>query len=302
LVAGLDEALGRHIARAAVGIVGDDAHLLLRADGLQHGILRRDLDARDARRREVELGAIGDPGAEDAVVFVVVLGALPALVRHGASGLEQHERVVGRGKVHAPPRVVIDERTHVVDRIVAAEGELEAGLAVLGAVARAGAAAELRDHGVHVADEIDLRVRGETGDLDRSLREFASELGGELRLAVGERPGLAAGGDGGYGGGRFSSRCEFIGREARDIQARAVGERRGHEHLHGVERAVELERGRLDRERGDLRAGREGLGRGELACGSGGIRGCDGGEENGKEAAHHETEGRREGETQRSGD
>ena len=139
----------------AVRVGGDDAHLLARADLLHHGVVREDFDAGDARRLEVELGAIGDPGAEDFVIFLAELGALAAFVRHAGGGLQEHERVVGRGGIQAAPGEVVLERAHVEKRIVAAERELEAELALLRAVAGAGVAAELGHHGVHVADEID---------------------------------------------------------------------------------------------------------------------------------------------------
>jgi len=91
LVTRLDEALGGDIAPPAVGVGGDDLHLLAGTDALQHGVARADLDRGHAWRREVELRAAGDPGAQDAVVFVVVRGARAALVRHGAGGFQEHQ-------------------------------------------------------------------------------------------------------------------------------------------------------------------------------------------------------------------
>ena len=257
LVAGFDEALGGDVALAAVGVGGEDAHLLLGADGLEDGILGSDFDAGDARGGEVELGAVGDPGAHDAIVFVVEFRALAALVRDGAGGLEQHEGVVGRGEIHAAAGVVVDEGADVKDRVVAAERELEAGLAVLGAVTGAGAATELGEDGIYVADEIDLGVGIVGDDREGGLGGLAGEGGGERGCAVGEGGDLAGGRDrrGGCGDG--------VGDEAGDVDGVAVGEFGGDEELDGVEAAVESDGGGGDFEGGDFGAGREGFFRGE---------------------------------------
>lgn len=49
LVAGLDERERRHVARGAVGVGGEDAHLLARADLLHDGVLRGQLNLGHAR-------------------------------------------------------------------------------------------------------------------------------------------------------------------------------------------------------------------------------------------------------------
>ena len=100
-IAALDEGLGRDIARAAVGVGRDDAHLLAAADHLHDGITREQLDAGDTRRRLVELRAGRDPLPEDAVILRADRHALAALVGHGPRGLHQHQARVGRGDVHA---------------------------------------------------------------------------------------------------------------------------------------------------------------------------------------------------------
>ena len=60
-VAAFDERFARDVALAAVGIGRDDANLLPSADRFNDRILRRHFDAGDARRREIELRAAGNP-------------------------------------------------------------------------------------------------------------------------------------------------------------------------------------------------------------------------------------------------
>ncbi len=55
--------------------------------------------------------------------------------------------------------MIVNERAHIEDGIITAERKLEAGLAILGSMARARAAAKLRQDGIDVADEVDLGVR-----------------------------------------------------------------------------------------------------------------------------------------------
>ena len=269
LVAGFDKPLGGDVALAAVGVGRDDAHLLLRADDLEDGIERGDLDADHARDGEVELGTVGDPRAHDAVIFVVELRALTTLVGDGTGGFKQHEGVVGRGEIHAAAGVVVDEGADVEDGIIAAEGELETGFAVLGTVAGAGTATELGEHGIYVADEINLGVRVVTDDLEGGLGGFAGEGRGDGGFAVGERGDLAGGGDRGGGCG------DGVGGEAGDVDGVAVGEFSGDEQLDGVEAAVEFNGGGGDFEGEDFCAGREGFFRGQCG-GDGGHRGRGG--------------------------
>ena len=188
----------------------------------------------------------------------------------GTGGFKQHEGVVGRGEIHAAAGVVVDEGADVEEGIIAAEGELETGLAVLGAVAGTGAATELGEHGIYVADEINLGVRVVTDDLEGGLGGFAGEGRGDGGFAVGERGDLAGGGDRGGGCG------DGVGGEAGDVDGVAVGEFSGDEQLDGVEAAVECDGGGGDFEGEDFCAGREGFLRGE-GRGHGGGGGGEGG-------------------------
>ena len=75
---------------------------------------------------------------------------------HRRRGLEEHEAVVGAGEIHAPGTVIIGERANVVDRIVAAQGKLEAVLSLRRAVTGALIAAHLGQERIDVADEVDV--------------------------------------------------------------------------------------------------------------------------------------------------
>ena len=106
----------------------------------------------------VELDAVGDPGAEQLVVRLARLREDAADVRHGAGHLEQHQARVRGDAVEAAAFEVVGERAVVEDRIVAAQRQLEAVLALRGAVAGAGVAAHARQRRHHVADEARPRI------------------------------------------------------------------------------------------------------------------------------------------------
>ena len=153
-IAALDECFRSDIACFAIAESRHDAHLLPRADLLHHGVARGNFNLHDARRGEVELRAVGDPGTHYVVILVAELRALPAFVRNACRGFEQHQRIIRRRHIQPPPREIILERTHVENRIVSAQRELEAELAILRAVARPRIAPESCHHRIHIADEI----------------------------------------------------------------------------------------------------------------------------------------------------
>ena len=63
-----EERLAADVADLAVGVGRQHPELLLRADPLDDRVDREDRDLGHARRRQVELGTVGDPRAHDFVV------------------------------------------------------------------------------------------------------------------------------------------------------------------------------------------------------------------------------------------
>jgi hypothetical protein len=128
----------------------------------------------------------------------------------------------------------------------------------------------VREHRIHVPDEIDLGIWIVTDDFERGLGGFAGEGRGEGRFSVGERGDLAGGSD------RRGRSGDGVGGEAGDVEGVAVGEFGGDEELDGVEAAVEFDGGGGDFEGDDFCAGREGFFRGEGMRRGGGHRGRGG--------------------------
>ena len=145
-VAAFNERLAGHVAGGRVGIGCHDPHLLCVADCVDHGVFGENVDLRHAGGQKIQFGACGNPAAQRAVVGRVGLEHTPALVRHVGRRLEQHQAVAGRGRIDPPRGKVVGECAMIEDRIVAAERELEAVLALGRTVARAGVAARPREH------------------------------------------------------------------------------------------------------------------------------------------------------------
>src|SRR5262249_58643132 len=72
-----------------------------------------------------------------------------------ASCLEQDETGIGRTKFDATAEPIARQRVKVPERILSSQGELEAILSVLVAVARSLVAAGFRQHGHHIIAEAD---------------------------------------------------------------------------------------------------------------------------------------------------
>jgi hypothetical protein len=100
-----------------------------------------------ARSGEVEFGAVGDPGARMRVIFVVEGGALPPSWGTAPVDFSSIRLSSGEAKFMRRAAWSSDEGADVEDGIVAAEGEFEAVLAVLGPVACAGGAAQFASTG-----------------------------------------------------------------------------------------------------------------------------------------------------------
>ena len=195
-VAALQEGLAGDIPRGAVGILGDHAKLLPPSGDVDLCRGRKDLDALHPRYVEIQLRPLFDPASQDLVGRLLDLREQSAGVWCRGRRLQEHQAVVGAGEVDATAGVVVGERPHVKDRIVAAERQLEAVLAFRGPVAGALIAAELREHRVDVANEVDVWP---AANADHADRQGERDRGGavamddaERALAVGERPEKAA--------------------------------------------------------------------------------------------------------------
>jgi len=255
-IAALQERVPRDVAGRAIAEGGHDPELLTPPGHVDHGRRRRHRDRGHPRGARVQRGPLIDPAANRLVGGVVGLGEQAADVRHGGRGLEQHEAVVGARHVHAAAAVLVGERPDVEQVIVAAQGELEAVLALGGPVAGALVAAQPGEHGTDVAHEIDMGGSGRRlhphPHLGRDRRLTLRIRHPQHRLAVGPRPQQAARADGddpavGPRGPRL-----LEPHAAGEVDPAAVGERTGDDQLGGSERAGEHDFGRLHGQRGHL--------------------------------------------------
>ena len=188
-----------HVARGAIRIFRDDEELLRTAGQVHLRFLREKLDALCATLGDaVELGAVQNPLAQELMFARTGLDRLATFMRDFAERLEQHERVIHVHAVEAATGEIVHQRSVVVFRIVAAQGKLEAVLALGRAVTGAGIATGLREHGLDVANEIDP-VRLGALDFDGQLRLLPAGLDadiggpGRLRLKITARSNLHAG-------------------------------------------------------------------------------------------------------------
>ena len=88
-------------------------------------------------RVQVELDALGDPGADQFIIRFARLNQHAADVRHAAGRLEQHQAAFRSGPVEAPAADVVGQGAVIEERIVAAQRQLKAVLALGAAVAGA---------------------------------------------------------------------------------------------------------------------------------------------------------------------
>ena len=94
-IATVNVGLSGDILAHAVGISGDNAHLLTGADRFDDRVLWEDLDARNTGAVFVELRTAGDPGLDCFVIEFARHGELPAFMRNGTARLQQHHAVRG---------------------------------------------------------------------------------------------------------------------------------------------------------------------------------------------------------------
>ena len=94
-VAAVHKGFSGDVTDITIRVVGHDTDLLAVADAFQHWIFWRHFDACDTRCLHVQLGPLADPGFQRLVIKLARHGELAALVRHGTTGLEQHEGVLG---------------------------------------------------------------------------------------------------------------------------------------------------------------------------------------------------------------
>ena len=270
-VAARDVRLAGHVAAAAVTVVGDDDRLLAHSRPVHEDLAGVDLKPLDAVGRRVAVGhAAGDPVEDLVVVARAVVEPQAALVGHLHRRLGEHQRARGLGAVEAPAGHVVQQRLVVELRVVAAQRQLEAVLALGRAVAGARGAADLVHGGQDVADEGDGLGVGSGGgcgvDRDGNGGGQAGGLDSEGAVAGGGRREVAvvAALDGGAGGIDLG----FAG----EVDAFAAFQDACDEELAAVAEVVEGEFGGVDEEVDG------GLGVG-CSCGNGGEE--DEGEEDG---------------------
>ena len=179
---------------------------------------------------------------DDAIIFAAGNNDLPAGMGRASGGLEQHHAVIGGGHIHPARGQLVGKGAHIINRIVPAERKLEAVLAVFRAVAGAGIATGLGEHGRHITDVIHLMRGAEAADFHGRCGALAAERNGEGAGTVFKRGGNAVGGDGG-GAAQFQL-CL-----AGDIHRVAGGQLGAHEHLRVGDGAIECQLSRLDGQR-----------------------------------------------------
>ena len=246
-VAAGDVRFAGHVPAAAVGVAGDDDRLLAHPRPVHEDLAGVDLQPLDAVGRRVAVGhAAGDPVEDQVVVARAVVEPQAALVRDLHRRLGEHQRARGLGAVEAAAGHVVEERLVVELRVVAAERELEAVLALGRAVAGARGAADLVHRGEDVADEGD-GGRGGAGavrGVDRD-RDGGGQAGGLDR----DRAGAG-------GGRREEAVAALLDRSVGDVDLGFAGEvdafagfeDADNKELAGVAGVVEGEFGRVDEE------------------------------------------------------
>src|SRR5262249_2604744 len=141
LVAGRKDAEPGDVAAAAVGETADDRELLPASRGDELASAGEDLDLRESGKvGRVVLQALGEPLRERLCAGAAGREASASFVRHAAESLEE-EQTVGADTSGPSTELVAGELEEVGIRIVAAERELEAVLAVRRPVAGAAVAA-----------------------------------------------------------------------------------------------------------------------------------------------------------------
>ncbi len=102
-------------------------------------------------------------------------------MRHFLGGLGEHEAAPRVGAIEPPAREIVEQGFVVELRIVAAQGELEAVLALGRAVTRSRGAAHLIEDGRYVAQERDF---GRVGGEGRGDEKRANTASGNRSLTV----------------------------------------------------------------------------------------------------------------------
>ena len=99
--------------------MGDHSNLLATADPLDHRVLGLDFDATHFLRFLIEGRSIDYPLADDFIEVGTNIGDCTAFMGDCASRFQKHERIIRRGEVHAPCRMVVAKCPNVVDHVVA---------------------------------------------------------------------------------------------------------------------------------------------------------------------------------------
>ena len=82
--------------------------------------------------------------------------------------------------------MIVSQRPYIVRRVVAAQAQFEAILAILRAVTGAGVAAKSAEYGIHIRHKIGGRLPGHAGYLHRYFCRVAVKRRGQCCRAIGD--------------------------------------------------------------------------------------------------------------------
>ncbi len=190
--------LGRagHVFGCAVGVMGHDQNLLLAL--LAHRPLGREhVDPHDGRVVFVAVGhALQNPAPHQPVGVRILLQPGAAAVRGRADRLEQQQALIRRGRKQPPAAALFDQVLEIFPRLEAQQRQLEAVLPARFAVAAAAIAAQFGEDRHDLIGEVDQRLVAQPLDANfRRAGDALGRLGGDRRLAVGQRNDQARGVD-----------------------------------------------------------------------------------------------------------
>ena len=156
------------VAVGAVGVTGDDGHLLRCAVALKQQRGRQDLDVeRFGDVLRIVGRAVLDPSHEDVIVRRADVYLLAAGVWHGLGGFFDKQTLGGQGEVQPARAELPSDAVVIAVGIVTEERQHEAVLPAGRAVARAGVAAGAQKNWHHIEPKADTSRLGGIDHLDR---------------------------------------------------------------------------------------------------------------------------------------
>ena len=177
----------RHIIHTAIGVMRTYEHLLLHAalqkrNGWQHF-------------QTFQLGVIvtwgrrprGNPLRQHAIGWRVDFEAYAPLVRNGTRGFRHNEAATGIGQLDTSPARLARDRLVVCQRIVSAQGKLEAPLAGQRTVTCARTATGLGQNRFHVMAKAPIHVGVKTDYLHLGSGRAVSHRGRDLGPSIARR-------------------------------------------------------------------------------------------------------------------